>query len=109
MTLDRELQLAAFKSQDAFPALLETYDDPFFEQPWPSWAASRRGCCGATPRAASPPSPVHKQDGFADEVIDTELDNVLDRGKDIATRAGRRRSACCSSAPSAEPRCHADP
>ena len=33
MTLNRELQLSAFKSQDAFPALLETYDDPFFEQP----------------------------------------------------------------------------
>jgi multiple sugar transport system substrate-binding protein len=28
---------------------------------------------------------VHKQDAFAGEVIDTELDNVLDRGKDIAT------------------------
>ena len=28
---------------------------------------------------------VHKQDAFADEVINTELDKVLDRGKDIAT------------------------
>ena len=27
---------------------------------------------------------VHKQDAFASEVIDTELDKVLDRGKDIA-------------------------
>ena len=26
---------------------------------------------------------VHKQDAFADEVINTELDKVLDRGKDI--------------------------
>ena len=29
----RACSSAAFKSQDAFPALLETYDDPFFEQP----------------------------------------------------------------------------
>jgi multiple sugar transport system substrate-binding protein len=29
--------------------------------------------------------PVHKQNNFAEEVINTELDNVLDRGKDIAT------------------------
>jgi multiple sugar transport system substrate-binding protein len=36
-------------------------------------AAARR--IGATP--------VHKQNGFADEVIGTELDHVLDRGKDI--------------------------
>ena len=28
---------------------------------------------------------VHKQDAFADEVINTELDKVLDRGKDITT------------------------
>jgi multiple sugar transport system substrate-binding protein len=28
---------------------------------------------------------VHKQDSFADEVINTELDKVLDRGKDVAT------------------------
>jgi multiple sugar transport system substrate-binding protein len=27
---------------------------------------------------------VHKQNNFADEVIGTELDNVLDNGKDIA-------------------------
>jgi multiple sugar transport system substrate-binding protein len=26
---------------------------------------------------------VHKQDAFADEVINTELDKVLDKGKDI--------------------------
>ena len=64
----------------------------------PSWAGSRRACCGATRRAASPRSQVHKQDNFADEVIDTELDNVLDRGKDIAHGAGRCR------APAAAPR-----
>jgi multiple sugar transport system substrate-binding protein len=28
---------------------------------------------------------VHKQANFADEVVGTELDNVLDRGKPIAT------------------------
>lgn len=28
---------------------------------------------------------MHKQDNFAKEVIDTELDKVLDRGKDIPT------------------------
>ena len=28
---------------------------------------------------------MHKQDAFADEVINTELDKVLNRGKDIPT------------------------
>jgi multiple sugar transport system substrate-binding protein len=85
MTLDREMQLSAFKSQDAFPALLETYDDPFFDQPieFLGGQSARIGWRAAARRIAA--VSVHKQDAFADEVINTELDKVLDRGKDIAT------------------------
>ena len=84
MTLQREQQLAAFKSQDAFPALLETYDDAFFEQPLPFLGGqpARLLWRDAARRIAA--VEVHKQDSFAAEVIDTELDKVLDRGKDIA-------------------------
>jgi len=83
LTLDRGLQLQAFKSQDAFPALVETYDDAFFEQPiaflggQPArllWREAARRITAVS---------VHKQDAFAGEVIDTELDKVLDRGKSI--------------------------
>ena len=83
MTLDRDVQLAAFKSQDAFPALLETYGDPFFEQPiaFLGEQPARVGWRAAAQRIAA--VDVHKQDAFASEVIDTELDKVLDRGKDI--------------------------
>ncbi|MDP2007760.1 MAG: extracellular solute-binding protein [Rubrivivax sp.] len=85
LTLDRELQLAAFKSQDAFPALLSTYDDAFFEQPLPFLAGqpARSLWRDATRRTGA--VAVHKQDAFAGEVIDTELDKVLDQGKDIHT------------------------
>ena len=84
MTLDRDQQLAAFKSQDAFPALLETFDDPFFELPieFLGGQAARVGWRDAARRIAA--VEVHKQDAFASEVIDTELDKVLDRGKPIA-------------------------
>jgi multiple sugar transport system substrate-binding protein len=84
MTLDRELQLAAFKSQDAFPALLSSFDDPFFEQPLPFLGGqpARSLWRDATRRISA--VAVHKQDVFAHEVIDTELDKVLDQGKDIA-------------------------
>jgi multiple sugar transport system substrate-binding protein len=84
MTLDRALQLAAFKSQDAFPALVSTYDDPFFELPLPflggqparlMWREATRHIKAVT---------VHKQDAFAGEVIDTELDKVLDHAKPVA-------------------------
>jgi len=83
MTLNRDLQLRAFKSQDAFPALLETYDDPFFEQPiaFLGGQKARLGWRDATQKIVA--VSVHKQDAFADEVINTELDKVLDRGKDI--------------------------
>ena len=83
MTLDREMQLGAFKSQDAFPALLETYDDPFFDQPieFLGGQHARVGWRAAAQRITA--VSVHKQDAFADEVINTELDKVLDRGKDI--------------------------
>ena len=85
LTLDRQMQLAAFKSQDAFPALLETYDDPFFEQPieFLGGQRARMGWRAAAKQISA--VDVHKQDAFADEVINTELDKVLDRGKDIAT------------------------
>ena len=85
MTLSREMQLGAFKSQDAFPALLETFDDPFFDQPiaFLGGQSARVGWRAASRRIAA--VDVHKQDAFASEVIDTELDKVLDRGKDIAT------------------------
>lgn len=85
LTLNREMQLSAFKSQDAFPALLETYDDPFFELPieFLGGQAARVGWRDAARRIAA--VSVHKQDAFADEVINTELDKVLDRGKPIAT------------------------
>jgi multiple sugar transport system substrate-binding protein len=83
MTLDPALQLAAFKSQDAFPALLQVFDDPFFEQPiaFLGGQNARTGWRDAARRITA--VEVHKQDAFASEVIDTELDKVLDRGKQI--------------------------
>ena len=85
LTLNREMQLSAFKSQDAFPTLLETFDDPFFDQPikFLGGQNARVGWRAAANRIAA--VSVHKQDAFASEVIDTELDKVLDRGKDIPT------------------------
>jgi len=84
MTLNRGMQLGAFKAQDAFPALLETYDDAFFEQPiaFLGGQAARVEWRTAAQHIAA--VAVHKQDAFADEVINTELDKVLTRGKDIA-------------------------
>lgn len=88
LTTDRRLQLAAFQQHDAFPAAVDTHTDPFFEQPIAflggqpartTWREAARHITAPT---------VHKQDRFAEEVINTELDKVLLRGKDIPTALG---------------------
>jgi multiple sugar transport system substrate-binding protein len=83
MKLDREVQFASFKSQAASPALLETFADPFFEQPIPflGGQSARVGWRAAAQRIGA--VDVHKQDAFADEVINTELDKLLERDKVI--------------------------
>lgn len=83
MTLDRELQFAAFKGYDAFPALLETHDDPFFDEPVPFLGGQAARVLWREAARRMVAAPVHRQNGFADEVVGTELDNVLERGKDI--------------------------
>jgi multiple sugar transport system substrate-binding protein len=88
LTLDRQAQLDAFKAQDAFPALLSAHDDPFFDEPigFLGGQPARRLWRDTARRITA--VRVHKQDAFADEVINTELDKVLDRGKDIASALG---------------------
>lgn len=83
LTLDRAQQFAAFKSQDAFPALLETFDDPFFADPLPFLGGQPARLLWRDAARKITATQVHKQTNFADEVIGTELDNVLDHGKDI--------------------------
>jgi len=85
LTLERAMQMAAFKSQDAFPAAVETYDDPFFEQPIAFLGGQQARVLWRDATRRIHAVDVHKQDAFAGEVIDTELDKVLDRGKDIPT------------------------
>jgi len=85
LTLDRERQLAAFKSQDAFPALLSVHDDPFLDLPIEFLGGQRARLLWREAASHASAVDVHKQDAFAGEVIDTELDKVLDHGKDIAT------------------------
>ena len=83
LTLDPKLQLSAFKSQDAFPALLSTHEDPFFDEPLPFLGGQQARQLWRDAARRIGPVAVHKQNNFADEVVGTELDNVLDRGKDI--------------------------
>jgi multiple sugar transport system substrate-binding protein len=85
MTLSPDMQLQAFKSQDAFPSLLSVQGDPFFDQPMEFLGGekARQMWRDATQKITA--IQVNKLDPIAGEIVDTELDKVLDQGKDIPT------------------------
>ena len=85
MTLNKELQMNAFSSQDAFPALLEAHTSPFFDQPIEFLGGQKARLIWREASRNIKSFAVHELDSFAEEVINTELDKVLDQGKDIAT------------------------
>ncbi len=83
MTQSREAQLSAFKVQDAFPALLEAHNDPFYDQPIEFLGGQKARLLWREAALKINAIDVHKLDPIADEIINTELDKVLDQGKDI--------------------------
>ena len=83
LTLTKERQLEAFMKHDAFPALLAAHDHPFYEEPLEFLGGQKARVLWRDAATKILPNSVHRQDSFADEVINTELDKVLDRGKDI--------------------------
>jgi len=85
MTLTPDLQLAAFKSQDAFPALIETHKDAFFDQPIEFLGGQKARLIWREAAQKINAVDVHKLDPIAEEIINTELDKVLDQGKDVRT------------------------
>lgn len=83
MCLDRELQLQAFRRYDAFPALRAAQQGDYFDEalPFLGGQPARRIWAEAAAQIQAPRP--HRQDRFADEVVGTELDKVLLRGKSI--------------------------
>lgn len=83
LTLDRQRQLEAFKSQDAFPALLAAQQGSFLDEPVPFLGGQKARQLWRDAARRIPVVKMHKQHKFADEVINAELDNVLEYGKPI--------------------------
>ena len=84
LTLDRQRQLEAFKSQDAFPSLLAAQEGAFFDEPVPFLGGQKARQLWRDAAQRIPAVKMHKQHKFADEVVNAELDNVLEYGKPIA-------------------------
>ncbi len=62
---------------------MQTHADPFFDEPVAFLGGQPARLLWREAAQHIQAAPLHKQNGFAEEVIGTELDNVLDRGKDI--------------------------
>ncbi|MGB8856259.1 MAG: extracellular solute-binding protein [Burkholderiales bacterium] len=83
LTLKRERQLAAFRAQDAFPALLEAQNDAFFDQPVAFLGGQLARKLWRDEAARIRPIPVNKLDSIAAEIVDTALDKVLNNDMPI--------------------------
>lgn len=84
LTLNKELQMNAFTSHDAFPALLEAHTSPFFEQSIDFLGGQKARLIWRDASRQIKAVSVHQLDAFAEEVVNTELDKVLDQGKDVS-------------------------
>jgi multiple sugar transport system substrate-binding protein len=85
MTLSPEMQLSAFKSQDAFPALVDVHKDAFFDQPIEFLGGQKARLLWRDAANKITAVDVHKLDPIAEEIVNTEMDKVLDQGKDVKT------------------------
>ena len=85
MTLNKTMQLNAFKSLDVFPALLEAHIDPFFDQPVEFFGGQKVRVIWRDAARRIPSIDINKYDLVATGIVNVELDKVLDEGKDIKT------------------------
>ena len=92
LTLDPTQQLAAFKAVDAFPALVRTYQDPFFARPIAFLGGQRARELWRSAALRIRAVAVHPQDAFAAEVVATALFDVMQERVPIGRALRRAQS-----------------
>jgi multiple sugar transport system substrate-binding protein len=85
MTLDKGMQLLAFKKLDAFPAMLAAADDPFLDEPIPYLGGQRARQLWRESTGRIPALQVNKLDDTVRKIVTAELNKVMEQGKDIDT------------------------
>lgn len=83
MTLNGGRQLAAFEAVDAFPSLVQTYRNPFFDAPIAFLGGERARELWRRAALNIRAVAVNPQDAFASEVVSTALFNVMEEGQAI--------------------------
>ncbi|GHF50557.1 multiple sugar transport system substrate-binding protein [Deinococcus metalli] len=83
MTLEQSSQITAFKDNGAFPALLAAQKDKAFSEAVPFLGGQQARVLWRDAAAKTQPIDVNKYDSVAEQIVQTELTNVLEQGKDI--------------------------
>lgn len=83
MATNREMQLAAYKHLDAYPALIQAAEDPFVEQPIEYLGGQKARVLWRAAAAKIAPLAVNRLDSVGEDVVLKELDLVMAGGKDI--------------------------
>jgi multiple sugar transport system substrate-binding protein len=83
MCFDKDQQLTALKALDAWPALKSAQDDPFLDQPMPFLGGQKARQLWKVSAAKIPGISVNKLDSVAQDIVNTELEQVLEKDKDI--------------------------
>jgi multiple sugar transport system substrate-binding protein len=85
MSLDKGMQIEAFRSLDAFPSLIEAQSDPFIDQPIEYLGGQKARQLWKLSADKIKAIAVDKYDPVANDVVNAELDKVLEQNKDIKT------------------------
>ena len=83
LTTTKEMQIEAFRGYDAFPSLIEAQNDAFIDQPIEYLGGQKARQQWKLAASKIPAMAVDKFDPVATEVVNAELENVLEKNKDI--------------------------
>ncbi|QJR14062.1 ABC transporter substrate-binding protein [Usitatibacter palustris] len=83
MTMEREIQLGSMRAVDAFPALREAQNDPYFEQPIEFLGGQVARVLWREIAEKIPAVPVNRNDTLAAAIVNAEFDKVLNENKGI--------------------------
>ncbi|WP_341676534.1 extracellular solute-binding protein [Niveibacterium sp. SC-1] len=83
MTMNKEMQLLAYKKMGAYPASAEVQNDPFMNEPVEFLGGQKARLLWKTAAGRIPAIDVDKYDNVALEIVGAALDDVLEDDKDV--------------------------
>ena len=85
LSTNKEVQLNSLREMNGFPVLLAAHADPVMEQPLDYFGGQKARLQWRATVANIPAIRVDKYDWMANDVVNSELENVLEQNKDIKT------------------------